>query len=80
MWDIDFFLYFRSQQTAIWELVETEVAYIRTLKVIQDVSSITSTCKLYNCNRVWGVRHTCALHWHEAKFLAAARGIGAFSV
>ena len=28
----------RSQQTAIWELVETEVAYIRTLKVIQDVS------------------------------------------
>ena len=29
----------RSQQTALWELVETEVAYIRTLKVIQDVSS-----------------------------------------
>ena len=28
----------RSQQTALWELVETEVAYIRTLKVIQDVS------------------------------------------
>jgi hypothetical protein len=27
----------RSQQTAMWELVETEVAYIRTLKVIQDV-------------------------------------------
>ena len=27
-----------SQQTALWELVETEVAYIRTLKVIQDVS------------------------------------------
>ena len=27
-----------SQQTAIWELVKTEVAYIRTLKVIQDVS------------------------------------------
>ena len=27
----------RSQQTALWELVETEVAYIRTLKVIQDV-------------------------------------------
>ncbi len=30
----------RSQQTAIWELVETEVAYIRTLKVIQDVSTM----------------------------------------
>ncbi len=30
----------RSQQTAIWELVETEVAYIRTLKVIQDVSRL----------------------------------------
>ncbi len=29
----------RSQQAALWELVETEVAYIRTLKVIQDVSS-----------------------------------------
>ena len=29
----------RSQQTALWELVETEVAYIRTLKVIQDVSN-----------------------------------------
>lgn len=27
----------RSQQTAIWELIETEVAYIRTLKVIQDL-------------------------------------------
>ena len=27
----------RSQQQALWELVETEVAYIRTLKVIQDV-------------------------------------------
>ena len=29
----------RSQQTAIWEMVETEVAYIRTLKVMQDVST-----------------------------------------
>ena len=29
----------RSQQQALWELVETEVAYIRTLKVIQDVRS-----------------------------------------
>ena len=35
----------RSQQTALWELVETEVAYIRTLKVIQDVSCIPKTQK-----------------------------------
>jgi hypothetical protein len=28
----------RGQQTAIWELITTELAYIRTLKVIQDVS------------------------------------------
>ena len=36
----------RSQQTALWELVETEVAYIRTLKVIQDVSCIPKTQKI----------------------------------
>ena len=30
----------KSQQTALWELVETEVAYIRTLKVIQDVINL----------------------------------------
>ena len=35
----------RSQQTALWELVETEVAYIRTLKVIQDVSIEMITTK-----------------------------------
>ena len=35
----------RSQQTALWELVETEVAYIRTLKVIQDVSCSQKTQK-----------------------------------
>ena len=29
----------RSQQTALWELISTEVAFIRTLKVIQEVSS-----------------------------------------
>ena len=28
----------RSQQTALWELISTELAFIRTLKVIQDVS------------------------------------------
>ena len=28
----------KAQQTALWELISTELAYIRTLKVIQDVS------------------------------------------
>lgn len=28
-----------QQQTAIWELVETEVVYLKTIKVITDVSS-----------------------------------------
>ncbi len=34
-----------SQQIAIWELVKTEVAYIRTLKVIQDVSTSNGLSK-----------------------------------
>jgi hypothetical protein len=29
----------RQQQTAIWELLSTEIAYIRTLKVITNVST-----------------------------------------
>jgi hypothetical protein len=29
----------RQQQTAIWELLSTEIAYIRTLKVITNVSN-----------------------------------------
>jgi len=33
----------RNQQAAIWELVDTEVAHIRMLKVIHDVSS-TKSC------------------------------------
>ncbi len=39
----------RAQQTAIWEMVTTEVAYIRTIRVIQDVSQLTITCcmKIY---------------------------------
>ncbi|XP_059085132.1 pleckstrin homology domain-containing family G member 5-like isoform X3 [Tigriopus californicus] len=37
----------RSQQAAIWELVETEVAYIRTLKVIQDLF-LNCLCNLQN--------------------------------
>lgn len=30
----------QHQQTAVWELVHTEVAYIHTLKVVTDVRSI----------------------------------------
>ena len=37
----------KSQQTALWELVETEVAYIRTLKVIQDLF-LNCLCNLQN--------------------------------
>jgi hypothetical protein len=29
----------RQQQTAIWELLSTEIAYIRTLRVITNVSN-----------------------------------------
>ena len=29
-----------AQQTALWELISTELAYIRTLKVIQDVRHV----------------------------------------
>lgn len=28
----------QQQQTALWELAQTEVAYIKTLKVVTDVS------------------------------------------
>lgn len=31
-----------QQQTALWELAETEVAYIKTLKVVTDVSKVTT--------------------------------------
>jgi len=30
-----------QQQTALWELAETEVAYIKTLKVVTDVSKVS---------------------------------------
>jgi len=41
----------RQQQNAIWELVQTEVAYLRTLKVITDVSLIRSIVAIYFCLR-----------------------------
>lgn len=28
----------QQQQTAIWELIQTELAYIRSLKIVNDVS------------------------------------------
>lgn len=36
----------RQQQTAIWELLSTEVAYIRTLRVITDVSITHTTFQM----------------------------------
>jgi hypothetical protein len=41
----------RQQQNAIWELVQTEVAYLRTLKVITDVSLIRSIAPISFCLR-----------------------------
>lgn len=32
----------QQQQTALWELAQTEVAYIKTLKVVTDVSILFS--------------------------------------
>jgi len=37
----------KSQQTALWELISTELAYIRTLKVIQDLF-LNCLCNLQN--------------------------------
>ena len=37
----------RAQQTALWELINTELAFIRTLKVIQDVSVQCTVCMMY---------------------------------
>ncbi|XP_023335851.1 pleckstrin homology domain-containing family G member 5, partial [Eurytemora carolleeae] len=37
----------RNQQTALWELINTELAYIRTLKVIQDLF-LNCLCNLQN--------------------------------
>ncbi|XP_067005921.2 pleckstrin homology domain-containing family G member 5 isoform X2 [Anabrus simplex] len=39
----------RHQQTAIWELVQTEVAYIRTLKVVTDLF-LSCLCSLQAAN------------------------------
>lgn len=33
----------QQQQTALWELAQTEVAYIKTLKVVTDVSILFSS-------------------------------------
>lgn len=39
-----------QQQTALWELAETEVAYIKTLKVVTDVSKIVIYMPLISGN------------------------------
>ena len=59
----------RSQQQALWELVETEVAYIRTLKVIQDVSYrngnlVMSFSPILNKNRKF-----CSFYFTENNFI-----------
>lgn len=38
----------QQQQTALWELTQTEVAYIKTLKVVTDVSVVSNTFHLAN--------------------------------
>ena len=43
----------KAQQTALWELISTELAYIRTLKVIQDVSLVYFTSNSQNLNAQW---------------------------
>lgn len=46
----------QQQQTALWELAQTEVAYIKTLKVVTDVSILF--CKEYIFNiRVYILRY-----------------------
>ena len=39
----------KAQQTALWELISTELAYIRTLKVIQDLF-LNCLCNLQSHN------------------------------
>lgn len=41
----------QQQQTALWELIKTEVAYIRTLKVVTDVSTF-STAYTFSCSQL----------------------------
>lgn len=45
----------QHQQTAVWELVHTEVAYIHTLKVVTDVSALTDNQTLYQCFSIPGL-------------------------
>ena len=37
----------QQQQTALWELAQTEVAYIKTLKVVTDVSTLISSLPIF---------------------------------
>lgn len=49
----------RQQQNAIWELVQTEVAYLRTLKVITDVSLIRSIARSLSVYELFVVFEWC---------------------
>lgn len=46
----------QQQQTALWELAQTEVAYIKTLKVVTDVST---SHKYLSANSVESLRPSC---------------------
>lgn len=37
----------QQQQTALWELAQTEVAYIKTLKVVTDVSNLINRIAIF---------------------------------
>jgi hypothetical protein len=62
----------RQQQTAIWELLSTEIAYIRTLKVITNVSNqlrtagFSSTTGNYSSHQeifvVWNLKVNHLVH------------------
>lgn len=56
----------RNQQDAIWELISTEVSYLRTLKVITEASAL---CRLVARSTV-GLRPDVT-----AFFLAAVPGV-----
>lgn len=42
----------QQQQTALWELIKTEVAYIRTLKVVTDVSNFLCLARTFTTKSI----------------------------
>ena len=68
----------KAQQTALWELISTELAYIRTLKVIQDVSlldesSAQSKFKLFS-NKLLQITKCTNLFWEIISFIFFCKG------